>query len=74
LLRIDLVNPWIITNLLKQWAADTTKSGEMSDPPQAWPPLKRRLTCQGHWPSLEAVPPMILETLCCLPQSEKTKL
>jgi hypothetical protein len=56
------------TDLGKQWAAVTTKSGAISVPPQVWERWKWRLTCQGQSPRFAADPPMILDNFC-LPQS-----
>lgn len=56
-------------HLGKQWAAESTKSGEIRTPPQTWDPLNCSDNCQGQWPILAMVPPMIRDVACCLPQS-----
>lgn len=53
----------------KQWAAESTKSGEIRTPPQTWDPLNCSDNCQGQLPILATVPPMIRDVACCLPQS-----
>lgn len=61
------------THLGKQWAAVTTKSGEIRTPPQVWTPPWWRDSCQGHWPGLATLPPMIRDVDGCLPQSGKKR-
>lgn len=61
----------LVTDLGKQWAAVTTKSGDTRIPPQTCDPPKCRESCQGHWPSLATLPPMIREDNCWRPQSRK---
>lgn len=58
-----------VSHLGKQWAAVSTKSGEIKTPPQIWEPLKWSDNCQGHWPNFASVPPMIRDVDCCRPQS-----
>lgn len=55
----------VTSDLLKQWAAETTHSGLMMAPPQAGMEAKRRETCQGHEWAQASWPPMIRVSTSC---------
>lgn len=54
----------VTSDLLKQWAAETTHSGLMTAPPHAGMEAKRRETCQGHECAQASWPPMMRVCSC----------
>lgn len=44
------------THWWKQWAAVSTQSSAIREPPHTCSPFSLRLTCHGHWPSWASCP------------------
>lgn len=57
-----------------QWAAVSTQSLLIRDPPQRETPKELRLTCQGQLPGEAVVPPTILLFVTATPHPERNRI